>query len=131
MITVIINDMYYETLLSLWKSIIQIVTYAASSSSSPFSIISELVHPDPLQLPQTTEHFTSCFLYVHLILLQSVWQLHLIILRNSFGAGGKSVSNGIKVFHHSFSFPIQGGSFHHYFLSTLIFENKLEGCGIL
>ena len=26
-------------------------------------------------------HFTSCFLHVHLILLQSVWQLHLTIFR--------------------------------------------------
>ena len=50
------------------------VTHAESSSLLSFPITSELVHPaaDPLQLPRATEHFTLCFLYVHLILLVSL-----------------------------------------------------------
>ena len=52
--------------------VIQITHGSSSALSSSFSSTSELVHPDPLQLPQATEHFTLCFLHVHLILLQSV-----------------------------------------------------------
>ena len=64
---------------------------------------------------------------VHLILLQSVWQLHLILFRTSSGAGGKSVSTGI-------SFPSL--SFHPHsrglISSPLLFHfSKLGGCGIL
>ena len=72
--------------------------YSVSSSiSSSYSCMGlfELVQPDPLQLPQAGEHFTQCFLHVDLILLQSVWQLHLIIFRSS--SGGKSVSTGITL----------------------------------
>ena len=88
----------------------------------------ELVQPDPLQLPQVGEHFTQCFLHVHLILLQSVWQLHLIIFRSSSEAGGKSVSTGIS-FPSLFFHPHSRGLI----LSLLCFStpNKLGGCGIL
>ena len=44
---------------------VNIITLATSSSLSlSFQL---LLHPDPLQLPQAIEHFTLCFLYVHLI----------------------------------------------------------------
>ena len=66
----------------------------STSSSSSFMKVSEFVQADPLQLPQAGEHLKLCFLHMHLILLQSVRQLHLIIFRSSSGAGGKSVSTG-------------------------------------
>ena len=47
------------------------VSLSISSSSSCMGLL-ELVQPDPLQLPQAGEHFTLCFLHVHLTLLQSV-----------------------------------------------------------
>ena len=70
---------------------------AILSFKSSSSRLSEFVQPKPLQLPHAGEHmhFTLCFLHVHLILLHSVWQLHLTIFRSSSGAGGKSVSTGI------------------------------------
>ena len=67
-----------------------------SVSSSSWIEVSELVQSVPLQLPQTEEHFTLYFLQVHLMLLQSVWQLHLIIFNSSSGAGDRSVSTGIS-----------------------------------
>ena len=69
----------------------------SSELSSSSSNLSELVQPDPLQLPHSTEHFTVCFLHVYPILLQSVWRLHLIIFKRSSGAGGMSVSTGISL----------------------------------
>ena len=63
-----------------------------SVSSSSWTEVSELVQPVPLQLPQTEEHFTLYFLQVHLMMLQSMWQLHLIIFNSSSGVGDKSVS---------------------------------------
>ena len=60
-------------------------------------MLSELVQPiaDTLQWPHTGEHFKLSFLHVHLMLLQSVWQLHLIIVRNLSRIGDKAVSTGI------------------------------------
>ena len=101
-----------------------------SSKSSSSSRLSEFVRPNPLQLPHAGEHFTLCFLHVHLILLQSVWQLHLTIFRSSSGAGGKSVSTGIS-FLRSFSIPIPVAAFQHYNLSTPVFGSIHGGYGIL
>ena len=53
----------------------------------------------PLQLPHAGKHFTLCTSHSA---IKFVWQLHLIILNRSSGAGAKSVNNGIKVLSHSF-----------------------------
>ena len=47
----------------------------------------ELIHPEPLYFPLAEERF----LHVHFEVLQSAWQLHLIIRKTFSGAGGKSV----------------------------------------
>ena len=67
-----------------------------SVSSSSWIEVSELVQPVPLQLPQIEEHLTLYFLQGHLMLLQSAWQLHLVIFNSSSGAGDRSVSKGIS-----------------------------------
>ena len=64
------------------------------------------------------EHFTSCFRHVHLKVLQSVWQLHLMILKSSSGAGGKSVCTGIS-FSSQFSQPHSNGSRSYTFHSCI------------
>ena len=105
--------------------------FSSELSSSP-SNLSEFVQPEPLQLPHAGEHLTLCFLHVHLILLQSVWQLHLIIFKSSSGAGGMSVSTGI-------SFPslffllhsMQVAEVHHHKLSTSVFGSIHGDYGIL
>ena len=55
----------------------------------------ELEQSVPLQLPQTIEHSNPCFL--HLRVLQSDLQLHIITFRRASGAHGiKSVQLGSK-----------------------------------
>ena len=84
------------------RNSVRIIQSLHQLSSSSRITPSTLVQAVPLQLPHAGEHFTLYFLHVHLIVLQSVWQLHLIILSRSSGAGGKSVNNGIRVPSHSF-----------------------------
>ena len=72
------------------------------------------------------EHYTLSFLHVHLLLLQSVWQLLLTILRISSGDGGTSVC---AVFLHSFPIPILLAEVHS--LSTPISESRHGGYGTL
>ena len=64
------------------------------------------------------------------MLLQSVWQLHLITRRNSAGAGGKSVSTGVSPPSISFH-PHSTGERSSQSLSTAVSEGINGGCGIL
>ena len=57
------------------------------------------MQPDPLQLPHAGENIILWSLQVHLMLLQSVWQLKPdYVYSSSSGAGGKSVSIGFLHF---------------------------------
>ena len=76
------------------KNLINVQVYSISSSSSDTSKRPAFWQAEPLQLPHAREHFIPCFLQLHLWLLQSVLQLHLMTLRSSSGAGGTSVEIG-------------------------------------
>ena len=65
---------------------------------------------------------------MHLKVLQSVWQLHLMIIKSSSGAGGKSVCTG-TVFHFTFPSPIPTDLGRT--LSIPVFESRHEGCDTL
>ena len=67
------------------------------SSSLSYSFGMELMQPDPLQLPHTMEHAIPCFLQEHLIVPQTVRQLHHMICMRSSGAGNKSVVTGTSI----------------------------------
>ena len=69
-----------------------------------------------------------CFLHVHLLLLQSVWQLHLTILRISSGAGARQCVLAL-VFLHSFPIPILLAEVHS--LSTHVSESRHGGYSTL
>ena len=75
------------------KNVINVQVYSISSSSSDTSKRPAFWQL-PLQLPHAREHFIPCFLQLHLWLLQSVLQLHLMTLRSYSGAGGTSVEIG-------------------------------------
>ena len=86
------------------------------------------VQPDPLQLSNTGEHSTLRFRHVHLKVLNSVWQLHLITLRSSSGAGGKSVCTGMSL-PSRFSQPHSNGLSS--LLSIPVPESRHKGCNTL
>ena len=60
-------------------------------SSSSSSKSDEFVQPDPLLLPHAGVNSMLCFLQVHLVVLQSVLQLHLMMLSKCSGAGARVV----------------------------------------
>ena len=67
----------------------------SSSLSSSFGV--EFMQPDPLQFPHTMKDAIPCVLQEHLMVPQSVWQLHRMIRRRSSGAGNKSVVTGTNI----------------------------------
>ena len=79
-----------------------------------------------LQLAHAGENIILCILKVHLMLLQSVWQLKPdYMYSSSSGAGGKSVSIGFFAF-----FPLLMEKDHPRCLSTAVSEGIHGGCDI-
>ena len=70
-------------------------------SSSSSSKSDEFVQPDPLQLPYAGVHSMLCFLQVHLVVLQSVLQLHLMMRIKCSGAGARVVCCGTNPLSHT------------------------------
>ena len=78
-----------------YKSQCQLSSLLSSSSSSSSSASCDVfVQPDALQCAHVRVHSMSCFLHVHLVLLQSVWQVHLMTHNSFWRAGGRSVWRG-------------------------------------